>query len=65
MIDPKKPPAAPAAPTTRRHRISEKTDEKAFGGVIGETDRHQRQPRDKMENEPAYDKSKLRRIAAD
>ena len=47
MIDSKKPlPASTTDQSNRRHRTSEKTDEKAYGGAIGETDRHQRLPRD-------------------
>lgn len=47
MVDSKKPQPAPgSADANRRHRISEKADEKANGGAIGETDRHQRLPRD-------------------
>ena len=47
MIDSKKPqPATSSEQANRRHRTSEKTDEKAYGGAIGETDRHRRLPRD-------------------
>lgn len=60
MIDSKKPqPAASSAPAGRRHRTSEKTDEKVYGGAIGETNRHQRAPRDE---EPSFGGGKQRRI---
>lgn len=60
MIDSKKPqPAGSSGESNRRHRTSEKTDEKAYGGAIGETDRHQRLPRD--EDDSSYGTGKQRR----
>ena len=62
MIDSKKPqPANSGGEANRRHRTSEKTDEKAYGGAIGETDRHQRLPRD--DDAPSYGTGKQRRIS--
>lgn len=59
MIDSKKPqPAGSSEQSNRRHRTSEKADEKAYGGAIGETDRHRRQPR---EDDTAYGTGKQRR----
>lgn len=61
MVDSKKPqPAGSSGDSNRRHRTSEKTDEKAYGGAIGETDRHQRLPRD--DDDSSYDTGKQRRI---
>ncbi|GAB2852236.1 hypothetical protein GCM10027277_20740 [Pseudoduganella ginsengisoli] len=59
MIDSKKPQPASTSDANRRHRTSEKADEKANGGAIGETDRHQRLPRD--EDLP-YSTGKQRRL---
>lgn len=60
MVDTKKPQPAPADPASnRRHRTTEKADEKAYGGAIGETDRHQRLPRD--DDDTSYDTGRQRR----
>jgi len=61
MVDSKKPqPAHSSADANRRHRTSEKADEKANGGAIGETDRHQRLPRD--DDDEPYNTGKQRRF---
>ncbi|MRV71241.1 hypothetical protein GJ700_05845 [Duganella sp. FT92W] len=61
MIDSKKPqPAGSNVQENRRHRISEKADEKANGGAIGETDRHHRVPRD--DDESSFSTGKQRRL---
>jgi hypothetical protein len=61
MMDSKKPqPASGGEQPNRRHRVSEKADEKAYGGAIGETDRHQRLPRD--EDASSYGSGKQRRL---
>jgi hypothetical protein len=60
MVDTKKPqPVTDVNASNRRHRTSEKTDEKAYGGAIGETDRHQRLPRD--DDDSSYGSGKQRR----
>jgi hypothetical protein len=61
MIDSKKPqPASGSEQSNRRHRTSEKADEKAYGGAIGETNRHQRLPRD--DDDSSYGSGKQRRM---
>lgn len=48
MADPKQPTTPTTMPgnSNRRHRLTEKADEKAHGGVHGETDRHHRHSHD-------------------